>query len=132
MFESYSNVRICIRMLKECVFSTCSWKMAYSDDVGKKISQLHQELVNACKKKIRFRFWLGRWGFIWIRKSWRIRKSLHKCERSIRYLPVKQLLGLIKNIKIDLFFLMIWIIIWSELLRNLTINNKIPIISINF
>ena len=47
MFELYSNVRIYIRMLKECAFSTCSWKMASSDDVGKKISQLHQELVNA-------------------------------------------------------------------------------------
>ena len=45
-------------MLKECVFSTCSWKIASSDDVGKKISQLHQELVNACKKK--FLFLLGR------------------------------------------------------------------------
>ena len=51
MFELYSNVRIYIRMLKECVFSTCSWKMASSDDVGKKISQLHQELVNAYKKR---------------------------------------------------------------------------------
>ena len=28
--------------------------MASSDDVGKKISQLHQELVNAYKKKLRF------------------------------------------------------------------------------
>ena len=46
MFELYSNVRIYIRMLKECVFSTCSWKMASSDDVGKKISQLHQEVAN--------------------------------------------------------------------------------------
>ena len=45
-------------MLKECVFSTCSWKIASSDDVGKKISQLHQELVNAYKKK--FLFLLGR------------------------------------------------------------------------
>ena len=27
MFESYSNVRIYIQMLKECVFTTCSWKM---------------------------------------------------------------------------------------------------------
>ena len=34
--------------------------MASSDDVGKKISQLHQELVNAYKKKIRFL--LGRGG----------------------------------------------------------------------
>ena len=50
-FELYSNVRIYIRMLKECVFSTRSWKMALSDDVGKKISQLHQELVNVFKKK---------------------------------------------------------------------------------
>ena len=54
MFELYSIVRIYIRMLKECVFSTCSWKMASSDDIRKKISQLHQELVNAHKKKIRF------------------------------------------------------------------------------
>ena len=54
MFELYSNVRIYIRMLKECAFSTCSWKMASSDDVGKKISQLHQELVNAYRKKLRF------------------------------------------------------------------------------
>ena len=27
MFESYSNVRIYIQMLKECVFTICSWKM---------------------------------------------------------------------------------------------------------
>ena len=53
--ESCSNVRIYIRMLKECVFSTCSWKMAFSDDVGKKISQLHEELVNAYKKKLLLR-----------------------------------------------------------------------------
>ena len=51
MFELYSNVRIYIRMLKECLFSTCSWKVASSDDVDKKISQLHQELVNAYKKR---------------------------------------------------------------------------------
>ena len=50
MFELYSNVRIYFRMLKKCVFNTCSWKMASSDDVGKKTSQLHQELVNAYKK----------------------------------------------------------------------------------
>ena len=43
-----------IRVLKECVFSTCSWKMASSDDVDKKISQLHQELVNTYKKKLLF------------------------------------------------------------------------------
>ena len=49
-----------IRMLKEFVFSTCSWKMASSDDVDKKISQLHQELVNTYKKK--FLFLLGREG----------------------------------------------------------------------
>ena len=36
MFELYSNIRICIRMLKKCVFSTCSWKVASSDDVGKR------------------------------------------------------------------------------------------------
>ena len=47
LFELYLNVRIYIRMLKECVFSICSWKMASLDDVGKKISQFHQELVNA-------------------------------------------------------------------------------------
>ena len=58
MFELYSNARIYIRMLKECVFSTCSWKMACSDDVGKKISQLHQEQVNACEKR-----------FVWKRTS---------------------------------------------------------------
>ena len=34
--------------------------MASSDGVGKKISQLHQELLNAYKKKIRFSFLLGR------------------------------------------------------------------------
>ena len=38
-------------MLEEWVFSTCSWKIASSDDVGKEISQLHQELVNAYKKR---------------------------------------------------------------------------------
>ena len=36
MFELYSNVRIYIRMLTECVFSTCFWKMASSDDEKKK------------------------------------------------------------------------------------------------
>ena len=36
MFELYSNVQNYVRMLKECVFSTFSWKMASSDDVGKK------------------------------------------------------------------------------------------------
>ena len=51
MFELYSNVRIYIWMLKERDFSTYSWKMASSDDVGKKISQLHQEQVNAYKKR---------------------------------------------------------------------------------
>ena len=35
--------------------------MASSDDVGKKIPQLHQELVDACKKKSRF-FWEGKGG----------------------------------------------------------------------
>ena len=39
MFELYSHVWIYIRMLKESAFSTCSWKMSSSDDVGKKISQ---------------------------------------------------------------------------------------------
>ena len=34
-------------MLKECVFSARSWKMASSDDTGKKMSQLHQELQSA-------------------------------------------------------------------------------------
>ena len=38
-------------MLKECAFSTCSRKMASSDDAGKKISKLHQKLVNAFKKR---------------------------------------------------------------------------------
>ena len=38
-------------MLKVCVFSTCSWKMASVDDVSKVISQLHQESVNAYKKR---------------------------------------------------------------------------------
>ena len=79
MFELYLNVRIHIRMLKECVFSTCSWKMASSDDVGKKISQFHQELVvNTYKKKFQKKFifywevggclcWAGRnaRGFCW-------------------------------------------------------------------
>ena len=51
MFDLYSNVQIYIRMLKECVFSTCSWKMASSDNVGKKISELHQELLNSYKKR---------------------------------------------------------------------------------
>ena len=65
MFELYSNVWIYIWMLKECfwrnVFSTCSWKMASSDDVGKKISQLHPEPVNAYKKNFVF-YWEGRGG----------------------------------------------------------------------
>ena len=51
MFKLYSNVRIFLQMLKECIFSTFSWKMASSDDVGRKRSQFHQELVNAYKKK---------------------------------------------------------------------------------
>ena len=38
---------------------------------------------------------------------------------------------LITNIKIDLFFLIIWILLWPQLLTNLAINNKIPIILIN-
>ena len=50
IIELYSNVRIYIQMLKECVFSTCSWKIASSDDVGKKISQLHQDLVNNTRR----------------------------------------------------------------------------------
>ena len=54
MFKLYSNVRIYIRMLKKCVFSTCSWKMASSDDADKNMSQLHQELVSAYQKKISF------------------------------------------------------------------------------
>ena len=60
MFELYSNVQIYIRTLKDLVFSTCSLKMASSDDVGKKILQLYQELVNAYKKN--FRFLLETWG----------------------------------------------------------------------
>ena len=61
-----------------------------------------------------------------------LRKDLHlRCYNGFRYASVKQLLGLAKNIKTDLLFLMIWIIVWSELLTNLTINNKIPIILIN-
>ena len=39
MFELYSNVRIYIWMLKECVFSTCSWKMTPSDDVEKHMKE---------------------------------------------------------------------------------------------
>ena len=35
MFELYSNARIFIRMLKECVFNTCSWKMPSSEDEKK-------------------------------------------------------------------------------------------------
>ena len=34
--------------------------MVFSDDVGKKISQLDQELVNAYKKKFRFLLKRGR------------------------------------------------------------------------
>ena len=41
------------------------------------------------------------------------------------------MIRLIKNITSDLYFLKIWIIVSSELLRNLTINNKTPIILIN-
>ena len=61
-----------------------------------------------------------------------LRKDLHlRCYDGFRYASVKQLLGLAKNIKIDLLFLMIWIIVWSELLTNLTISNKIPVTLIN-
>ena len=35
MFELYSNVRIYIRMLEECVFRTCYRKMASADDMEK-------------------------------------------------------------------------------------------------
>ena len=35
MFKLYSNVRVFIGMLKECVSGTCSWKMASSDDEKK-------------------------------------------------------------------------------------------------
>ena len=51
MFELYWNVWIYIRMLKECVFTTWYWKMASSNHISKKTSQLHQELVNAYKKR---------------------------------------------------------------------------------
>ena len=65
IFELYSNVWIYIWILKECfwrnVFSKCSWKMASSDDVGKTISQLHPEPVNAYKKNLVF-YWEGRGG----------------------------------------------------------------------
>ena len=52
------------------------------------------------------------------------------CWGGFRYVPVKQLLGLIMNIKIELISLMIWILVWSELLTNLAINYKIPIVLI--
>ena len=68
MFQLYSNIRIYIRMLKDCVFSTCSWKMASSNDVGKKISQFQQELVNAYKKKFRFLLWSEGESLCW---GWR-------------------------------------------------------------
>ena len=58
--------------------------------------------------------------------------NLRWCCDGFRYIPVKQLLGLIKNIKIDVYFLMIWIIVFSELLTNLPMNNKLPVILINF
>ena len=51
IFELYWNVWIYIRMLKECAFSTCSWKRESSNDISKKISQLHQELVSAYKAR---------------------------------------------------------------------------------
>ena len=50
MFELYSNVQIYIRMLNECVFSIWFQKIASSDDVGKKISQLHQVSMLIRKK----------------------------------------------------------------------------------
>ena len=56
--------------------------------------------------------------------------NLNTCT-NFRIFHVKQLLGLIKNLKIDLFFLMIWTTVQSELLTSLTINNKIPIILIH-
>ena len=31
------------------ILSTCSWKIASSDDVAKKISQLHQEVADILK-----------------------------------------------------------------------------------
>ena len=36
--------------------------MASSDDISKKISQLHQELINVYKKKLRFLLGRGRGG----------------------------------------------------------------------
>ena len=54
-----SNYNQMFEFIFECgrnVFSACSWKMASSDPVGKKI---HQELVNAYKKNFVF-YW--EWG----------------------------------------------------------------------
>ena len=71
------NVWIYVQMLKECVFfSTCSWKMASSDDAGKKISQLHQELVNVYKKKNRFL--LGKEGVFALSVTYRKRVLVKK------------------------------------------------------
>ena len=70
-FELYSNVqiilnvRIYIQLVKECVFSICSWKMVSSDDVEKiwkrkEISLLL--LLSFLNPKISFFTGTGRWG----------------------------------------------------------------------
>ena len=43
------------------------------------------------------------------------RPQSYRCCNGFRYVPAKQLLGLIKNITTDLFFLMVGIIILSDL-----------------
>ena len=70
--------------------------------------------------------------FVKLVDSWRPQTNATKGFILVmQYMFVKQLLQWIRNIKIDLFFLMIWIIVWSQLLAGLTIDNKIPIILIN-
>ena len=75
MFEIY------IPVLKGCVFSTCPRKIASSDDVGKKISQLHQELVNAYKKKLPFL--LGRRGGVFADRGVTQKGSREQAQQSM-------------------------------------------------
>ena len=60
---------------------TCSWKMAPSDDVSKKISQLHQDLVNAYKE--RFMCENGQVAVVKSSPIWKIWEKISKYSLSL-------------------------------------------------
>ena len=71
MLELYSNVQIYIRMLKECVFSICSWKIASSDDeknIWKRNEISLLLLISCLNPKISFFIGKGRGCLCW---AWR-------------------------------------------------------------